>query len=107
MSGGAFEVGGLPASVFTHAELASGLVSFVSDGTENPPAYDVDSLAAARAGDPWLAAGLGLVDDVLTPHETAAALRRLMALFGSDSRDGDGSGDALPESTGPLRVHEP
>jgi acetyl-CoA carboxylase carboxyltransferase component len=46
------------------------------------PDYTSDSLDAIRRPDPWLAAGRGLVDDVLTPAETVHTVRQLVALFG-------------------------
>lgn len=66
----------------------------------DPPAYDVDSLKRERRPDPWLAAGLGLVEDVLTPDETAQTLRRLVAMF----RHADREGDASPPSD-PYRIY--
>jgi methylmalonyl-CoA carboxyltransferase large subunit len=45
------------------------------------PSYTAAVLNEARQSTPWLAAGRGLVDDVLTPIETVATVRRLVALF--------------------------
>ena len=44
--------------------------------------YTPSALDAIRRPDPWLAAGRGLVDDVLTPAETVHTVRQLVALFG-------------------------
>ena len=44
--------------------------------------YTPAALDAIRRPDPWLAAGRGLVDDVLTPPETVHTVRQLVALFG-------------------------
>ena len=44
--------------------------------------YTPAVLDAIRRPDPWLAAGRGLVDDVLTPEETVHTVRQLVALFG-------------------------
>lgn len=44
--------------------------------------YTPEHLDAIRRPDPWLAAGRGLVDDVLTPEETVHTVRQLVALFG-------------------------
>ena len=49
-----------------------------SDARDYTPAV----LDAVRRPDPWLAAGRGLVDDVLTPEETVHTVRQLVALFG-------------------------
>jgi acetyl-CoA carboxylase carboxyltransferase component len=48
----------------------------------DPHDYTPDALEAIRRSDPWLAAGRGLVDDVLTPRETVHTVRQLIALFG-------------------------
>jgi acetyl-CoA carboxylase carboxyltransferase component len=45
-------------------------------------AYTPEALDEVRRPDPWLAAGRGLVDDVLTPAETVQTVRQLVALFG-------------------------
>ena len=44
--------------------------------------YTPEVLDVIRRPDPWLAAGRGLVDDVLTPAETVHTVRQLVALFG-------------------------
>jgi acetyl-CoA carboxylase carboxyltransferase component len=44
-------------------------------GVVDTPGYDAGTLAPYRQDGPWLAAGMGLVDDVLTPEETAPWLR--------------------------------
>jgi acetyl-CoA carboxylase carboxyltransferase component len=44
--------------------------------------YTPEALDAIRRSDPWLAAGRGLVDDVLTPAETVHTVGQLVALFG-------------------------
>jgi acetyl-CoA carboxylase carboxyltransferase component len=44
--------------------------------------YTPEALDAIRHDDPWLAAGRGLVDDVLTPAESVHTVRQLVALFG-------------------------
>jgi len=49
--------------------------------TTDTTSYEPAALDAARRPDPWLAAGRGLVDDVLTPAETAETVRQLVALF--------------------------
>jgi acetyl-CoA carboxylase carboxyltransferase component len=54
-------------------------------GVTDTPAYDAESLAPYRQSGPWLAAGLGLVDDVITPEETASWLRWFVRLA-SDRR---------------------
>jgi acetyl-CoA carboxylase carboxyltransferase component len=46
------------------------------------PDYTPEALDAIRRSDPWLAAGRGLVDDVLTPVETVHTVGQLVALFG-------------------------
>jgi acetyl-CoA carboxylase carboxyltransferase component len=43
--------------------------------------YDGRTLEAARDQGPWMAAGFGLLDDVVTPSETAPMLRRLLAML--------------------------
>jgi acetyl-CoA carboxylase carboxyltransferase component len=50
-------------------------------GVTDTPAYDAQSLGAYRQRGPWLAAGLGLVDDVITPEETGPWLRWFAALY--------------------------
>ena len=50
--------------------------------TTDTDSYRPDALDAVRHQDPWLAAGRGLVDDVLTPDETAETVLQLVALFG-------------------------
>ncbi len=64
----------------------------------DPASYEEAALARVRQVDPWRAAGMGLVDDVLTPAETVVALRRLAALLGR----------ALPQRREgvPFRVHD-
>ncbi|MCH2172534.1 hypothetical protein MK489_17290 [Myxococcota bacterium] len=57
----------------------------------DPPTYDVASLERERQPDPWVAAGLGLVEDVLTPQETADTLKRLVAMFHSPENQADTS----------------
>lgn len=47
----------------------------------DPPSYDVASLEAVRGDDPFLAAGLGFVDDVVTPQETGPLLRWVARLL--------------------------
>jgi acetyl-CoA carboxylase carboxyltransferase component len=49
--------------------------------TTDTTSYEPAVLDKAREPDPWLAAGRGLVDDVLTPVETAETVRQLVALF--------------------------
>jgi acetyl-CoA carboxylase carboxyltransferase component len=49
--------------------------------TTDTPTYVPEVLDNAREAGPWLAAGRGLVDDVLTPTETVATVRQLVALF--------------------------
>jgi acetyl-CoA carboxylase carboxyltransferase component len=49
-------------------------------GVTDTPAYDARTLDASRQPDPWLAAGLGLVDDVITPEETGSWLRWFVRL---------------------------
>ena len=49
--------------------------------TTDTPSYTPEVLDQAREQTPWLAAGRGLVDDVLTPAETAHTVRQLVALF--------------------------
>jgi acetyl-CoA carboxylase carboxyltransferase component len=44
--------------------------------------YEAAHLDAAREATPWLAAGRGLLDDVLSPVETVHAVRQMVALFG-------------------------
>ncbi|HEY2304208.1 MAG TPA: carboxyl transferase domain-containing protein [Acidimicrobiales bacterium] len=51
-------------------------------GVTDTPAYDAGSLGAYRQPDPWLAAGMGLVDDVVTPEETVPWLRWFVRLAG-------------------------
>lgn len=46
----------------------------------DPLTHSVAALDDARRPDPWLAAGLGLIDDVITPGETRGVLRRVLAL---------------------------
>jgi acetyl-CoA carboxylase carboxyltransferase component len=49
-------------------------------GVVDTPGYEVASLGPHRQAGPWLAAGMGLVDDVLTPEETAPWLRWFVKL---------------------------
>jgi acetyl-CoA carboxylase carboxyltransferase component len=49
--------------------------------TIDTPSYAPEVLENAREAGPWLAAGRGLVDDVLTPTETVDTVRQLVALF--------------------------
>jgi acetyl-CoA carboxylase carboxyltransferase component len=49
-------------------------------GVTDTPAYDAEALGAYRQRGPWLAAGLGLVDDVITPEETGPWLRWFVRL---------------------------
>ena len=44
------------------------------------PGYDAATLAPHRQPGPWLAAGMGLVDDVVTPEETGPWLRWFVGL---------------------------
>jgi acetyl-CoA carboxylase carboxyltransferase component len=48
----------------------------------DPPSYQPLELDRARAADPWLAAGRGLFDDVITPAETRRVLHRYLSLLG-------------------------
>ena len=59
--------------------------------TSDTNSYLPEALDAVRHRDPWLAAGRGLVDDVLTPDETASTVRQLVALFGERWTPGDRS----------------
>ncbi len=54
-------------------------------GVTDTPTYDAGTLGVYRQPTPWLAAGFGLVDDVITPEETAPWLRWFVRLA-SDRR---------------------
>jgi acetyl-CoA carboxylase carboxyltransferase component len=57
-------------------------------GVVDTPGYDEGSLGPHRQAGPWLAAGMGLVDDVLTPEETAPWLRWFVTLSFDRGRTG-------------------
>jgi propionyl-CoA carboxylase beta chain len=50
-------------------------------GVVDTPGYETATIAPHRQPGPWLAAGMGLVDDVLTPEETGPWLRWFVALW--------------------------
>jgi acetyl-CoA carboxylase carboxyltransferase component len=49
--------------------------------------YSEESLEAVREPDPWLAAGRGLIDDVLSPEESIESIRWLIDVYMSNRTD--------------------
>jgi acetyl-CoA carboxylase carboxyltransferase component len=49
-----------------------------------PTGYSDESLEAVRDGDPWLAAGRGLIDDVLSPEDSIESMRWLIDMYMSN-----------------------
>jgi len=49
--------------------------------------YSEESLEAVREPDPWLAAGRGLIDDVLSPEDSIESLRWLIDVYMSNRTD--------------------
>jgi len=52
----------------------------------DPPRYEHDVLSPIRQADPWLAAGLGMIDEIMLPEETGPFLRWLAELFHEGGR---------------------
>lgn len=50
-------------------------------GVSDTRSYDAEALDRARPDDPWLAAGLGFIDEVITPEETRPMLRWVATLL--------------------------
>jgi acetyl-CoA carboxylase carboxyltransferase component len=55
-------------------------------GVHDTTSYDAGLLEGRRRPDPWLAAGLGFIDEVLTPEETPAVLRWFAAMLDNGRR---------------------
>ena len=49
--------------------------------------YSEESLEAVREPDPWLAAGRGLIDDVLSPEDSIESIRWLIDVYMSNRTD--------------------